>query len=37
MTSFFLGDAFFPCAFVGLHLVAWGDLQLATLPQPLNP
>jgi hypothetical protein len=37
MTSFFLGDAFFPCAFVGLHLLAWGHLQLATLPQPLNP
>jgi|HubBroStandDraft_4_1064222.scaffolds.fasta_scaffold05752_5 hypothetical protein len=37
MTSFFLGDAFFPCAFVGLNLLAWGYLQLAMLPQPLNP
>jgi hypothetical protein len=37
MTSFFLGNAFFSCAFVGLHLLAWGHLQLAMLPQPLNP
>ena len=37
MTSFFLGNAFFPCAFVGLHLLAWSHLQLAMLPQPLNP
>ncbi|MGO9083625.1 MAG: hypothetical protein ACLP6G_16570 [Terriglobales bacterium] len=36
MTPFFLGDALFPCVFVGLQLLAWGYLQLATLPQPLN-
>jgi len=37
MTPFFLGDAFLPCAFVGLQLLAWGYLQLAILPEPLNP
>jgi len=37
MTSFFLADAFFPCLFVGLQLLAWGYLQLAMLPQASQP
>jgi hypothetical protein len=39
-TSFFLLDSsfgFILLAFVGLQLLAWGYLQLAILPEPLNP